>query len=495
MAQTRSSSVSSPAPGIPSREGVRVDGWPSEQDLKKDAPSSNLRHWSAEDFANIYVRYRPHLATHARRFCSSPDLVDEVVQDAFLYLMTALPELDSELGVLRFLKWKVKMLCIDEFRSAPRQQFLELDAELLESRVNLDPSEELENAEDAAIVRLALSKLSPRQREAIVASIYEEKSNEEVAAQMGLSGNALRQLLFRAKSSFREVFLSEASKAGLNPNEILATRRRRQSLATVLTVAVSLPLLIPGLIGSNTTTVDAATDHLPAFAFSEPNAARNTEIDSKTMGDIFEPVDEVMETTTPSTLAALPPLLEEQRELSPAVPSEREADFPESNPTVPGSSASSAGEPSLFANILASELEGSSANLGVDIQVSNPDWSQVSFNLREGVDLHLGISPESESLVQFVFMTFSSSEFDLVAVPKGVLAVRENSNSVESFSVAATDWVVGDFVGTSGGSSEDLTNVMRLVVNLKLSSTGSSLSLDRWEVDFRSVTPTSTREA
>ena len=60
----------------------------------------NLTKWSAQDFASIYVRFRPHLERHARRYLSSPVQAEEVVQDAFLYLMTALPELDSELGVL-----------------------------------------------------------------------------------------------------------------------------------------------------------------------------------------------------------------------------------------------------------------------------------------------------------------------------------------------------------------------------------------------------------
>ena len=69
-----------------------------------------LKDWSAADFANIYTRYRPHLERHARRWLRSQTQVDEVVQDAFLYLMVTLPELDSELGVLRFLKWKVNCL-------------------------------------------------------------------------------------------------------------------------------------------------------------------------------------------------------------------------------------------------------------------------------------------------------------------------------------------------------------------------------------------------
>ena len=76
-----------------------------------------LKDWTAQDFASIYVRFRPHLERHARRFLQNPSQVEEVVQDAFLYLMTTLPELDSELGVLRFLKWKTRLLALDVIRA------------------------------------------------------------------------------------------------------------------------------------------------------------------------------------------------------------------------------------------------------------------------------------------------------------------------------------------------------------------------------------------
>lgn len=47
--------------------------------------------------------FRPHLERHAKRYLSNPVQAEEVVQDAFLYLMTTLPELDTELGVLKIM--------------------------------------------------------------------------------------------------------------------------------------------------------------------------------------------------------------------------------------------------------------------------------------------------------------------------------------------------------------------------------------------------------
>ena len=192
-----------------------------------------LKDWSAQDFSNIYVRFRPHLEKHARKFLNNPSIVEEVVQDAFLYLMTALPDLDSEVGVLRFLKWKTRLLCLDVIRAQGGNPIRNAGP-LEESTGATDPdlSESMERADDAAIVRLALAQLSPRHREAIVATVFEEKSSQQAAREMGLSENAFRQLLLRARRSFKTVFVGEAEAADMSVSEALnlAAKRHRMKL-------------------------------------------------------------------------------------------------------------------------------------------------------------------------------------------------------------------------------------------------------------------------
>ena len=186
-----------------------------------------LKDWTAKDFASIYVRFRPHLERHARRFLTNRSQVEEVVQDAFLYLMTTLPELDSEVGVLRFLKWKTRLLALDVIRANSRASFAPIDDQP-EFAANLpEMSESLEQADDAAIVSLALAKLQPRQREALIATLYEEKSAEVVAAQMNLSDNAFRQLLFRSRAAFKKALVGEAETAGKTVSQILSMAARK----------------------------------------------------------------------------------------------------------------------------------------------------------------------------------------------------------------------------------------------------------------------------
>ena len=225
-----------------------------------------LKDWTASDFASIYVRFRPHLERHARRYLVNPSQVEEVVQDAFLYLMTTLPELDSEVGVLKFLKWKTRLLCLDVIRINSRAKFAPLDDQPEMVADTPEMSLELERADDAAVVSMALAKLQPRHREALIASIYEEKSTEVVADQLGLSENATRQLLFRARSAFKKALIGEVETAGMSAGQILSVAARKAAAesgkyitaagAFLLVLAVSIGVL-PNL--NQTTTSELAT--------------------------------------------------------------------------------------------------------------------------------------------------------------------------------------------------------------------------------------------
>jgi RNA polymerase sigma factor (sigma-70 family) len=200
-----------------------------ELQIKEPAPGrATLKTWTSQDFANIYTRFRPHLERYAKRWLSNPSQIDEVVQDAFLYLMVTLPELDSEIGVLRFLKWKTRLLCLDVIRASGRAVLNSVDdyEHMLEADTP-EASAALEAADDAAIVRLALSKLNPRHREVLLATMYEEKSIAEVAAQVDLSENATRQLIFRARAAFKVALIGDVDTSGMSAAAILSVAARK----------------------------------------------------------------------------------------------------------------------------------------------------------------------------------------------------------------------------------------------------------------------------
>jgi RNA polymerase sigma-70 factor (ECF subfamily) len=229
---------------------------------ERSGKTVKLAEWSAQDFSSIYLRFRPHLERHARRFLNNPSQVDEVVQDAFLYLMVSLPELDSEIGVLRFLKWKTRLLALDVIRASGRAYINSIDD--VQEPASDDPeiSSSLEQQDDAAVVKLALSKLNPRHREVLIASMYEEKSTEQIAAQVGLSENATRQLIFRARAAFKKALIGDIDTTGMSAAAILSVAARKAASegkkvgAAALTLIALVVMSVTVFPGLNRATTD-----------------------------------------------------------------------------------------------------------------------------------------------------------------------------------------------------------------------------------------------
>ncbi|MCA1720446.1 MAG: RNA polymerase sigma factor, partial [Actinobacteria bacterium] len=156
------------------------------------------------DFAGLYIRHRSSFAAHARRFLRDPRDVDEVVQEAFLRLFLALPELSTELQALAYCRRTVTNLCIDRYRADKRRPRL-VNIETLPP--NDFPDDEADDpvvrAEDAAFVREALSLLSPLHRDALVKREIEEKSLPVIAQELGIPEESVKHLLHRARRALR----------------------------------------------------------------------------------------------------------------------------------------------------------------------------------------------------------------------------------------------------------------------------------------------------
>jgi RNA polymerase sigma-70 factor (ECF subfamily) len=207
-----------------------------------------VANWTSEDFSRVYVKYRPALVRHARKWLHHSTEIDEVVQDAFLYLFLSLPELDSEIGVLRFLKWKTRLLCLDVLRAQNRRPILLRDSVENENEPSTEdgPADVLERMHDAAIVHAALAQIPERQREALLRFEFQEQSAAEIAEKLGLSENASRQLIHRARRNLRNSLIEQLGSQDLDVSDILsiAVKKAKQNaskgVALVLLVGLAL---------------------------------------------------------------------------------------------------------------------------------------------------------------------------------------------------------------------------------------------------------------
>jgi RNA polymerase sigma-70 factor (ECF subfamily) len=211
--------------------------------------------------------------------------------------MVSLPELDSELGVLRFLKWKTRLLALDVIRASGRAYINSID-DVQEPESN-DPevSSNLEQQDDAAVVRLALSKLNPRHREVLIASMYEEKSTEEIASQVGLSENATRQLIFRARAAFKKALVGDVDTTGMSAAAILSVAARKAASegkkvgAAALTLIALVVMSLTVFPGLNRATTDQMAE--------APVNPGSSESSSQATGEVSGAEAEV--TPTPDT--------------------------------------------------------------------------------------------------------------------------------------------------------------------------------------------------
>jgi RNA polymerase sigma-70 factor (ECF subfamily) len=404
-----------------------------------------LAEWSAQDFSSIYLRFRPHLERHARRFLRNPSQVDEVVQDAFLYLMVSLPELDSEIGVLRFLKWKTRLLALDVIRASGRAYINSID-DVQEPESN-DPevSTNLEQQDDAAVVRLALSKLNPRHREVLIASMYEEKSTEQIAAQVGLSENATRQLIFRARAAFKKALIGDIDTTGMSAAAILSVAARKAAsegkkvgaaALTLIALVVMSLTVFPGL--NRATTDQMAEAPVNPGSSSEAEQSSGT---SETDGDQGSP----SQSTTDSESAT---------DETPGTDSSDETDTPAQVSAAPSPTPSAQAEIEEVKAVLSSPALGGIFNSDSKskVLVFDQDYSAIGDN---GLTARFTFNPNSDEIFTNIRVEVEIDNFFFDFKPANVQVFSgKNSEKQDVYALVGDATYVYDEFGRTWSKSD-----------------------------------------
>lgn len=200
-----------------------------------------------EDFPSFYVRHRATMTSVARRYMGDARDADEVVQEAFIKMFLALPELPSELAALAYARRTVVNLCIDRLRAAGRRpRLVDLDA-VAESDLGLHEDDDaLIAAEDSAVVRDALSRLTPLHREALLMREVEERPLPEIAAVLDIPEENVKHVLHRARKALRRLLVGTS----VDPAVDLETASFAELLAAKPSrIAVILLFVLGGVFG------------------------------------------------------------------------------------------------------------------------------------------------------------------------------------------------------------------------------------------------------
>ena len=224
---------------------------------------SNPASWSVAQFSSFYTQNRAELIAHANRIVKDKAKAEEITQEALVKFMLAAPELSSDDHALSYLHRTIENLCIDIFRAENRRPNLvaldDASAEVESTwQVSGDHSLVISQAEDAAIIRQALSLLSPAERAALVMWEVEGRSTQEIAKELGIKESAVRHTVSRARASLRkvlsELIIDEAR--GLTALDLLSTTYKK---ATELAgksskIALTFILVLTAFLGLNSIT-------------------------------------------------------------------------------------------------------------------------------------------------------------------------------------------------------------------------------------------------
>jgi RNA polymerase sigma factor (sigma-70 family) len=236
-------------------------------------------------FEALVERYRRPLHAYARRMLLPAEAAEDVVQQAFLSTWQALRR-GTEVQDARAWLYRVTHNAAVNALKRSGYDHDQLDDALHGAEA---PEEDIERRIAIRRTLAGLAALPELQREALLRTAVEGHSHDEVARALGLTGGAVRGLVYRARTSLREAATALtpapvaqwASAAGAAPNAPLAERVAEIVAGTgtagagALLVKGGATLLTAGALAGGAVVVDKERGEArPERARSEQQAPR-----------------------------------------------------------------------------------------------------------------------------------------------------------------------------------------------------------------------------
>lgn len=156
-------------------------------------------------FTRLVQRHLGWCLGFAERMLGGRQEAEDLVQTAFLRVWQGAVRWEPRAKFSTWLYRVLHNLCMDRFRARGARP--DLDHEALDEDVPDESpggEERLLGLQRDERVRAALAALPERQRAAIVLCYYDERSQAEAAALLGVSEGALESLLSRARAGMRK---------------------------------------------------------------------------------------------------------------------------------------------------------------------------------------------------------------------------------------------------------------------------------------------------
>jgi RNA polymerase sigma-70 factor (ECF subfamily) len=185
----------------------------SASSLVDAAIASRIRRlpMNEEAFLDLYARTAAPLARYLRRLTGDATLAEDLLQEAYLRLLSQARVPDDEAHQRNYLFKIGTNLARDHFRRRWRQE--PLADEDGPSTAQPPPLRD-RHAQEPSDVWAALGRVTPRDRELLLLAYVEGLTHAEISQITGLMRASLKPLLFRA----RKRFAAALAEAGLVPD-------------------------------------------------------------------------------------------------------------------------------------------------------------------------------------------------------------------------------------------------------------------------------------
>ncbi len=160
-----------------------------------------LKNGSFEAFNVVYSEFYPKLGNYIYKLCKDRNLTEDIVQETFFILWNKRKSIDIEQPIGGYL-FKI---CYNEFLKYVRKQTKErafLDE--VKATQYLEIFSEEKNDERLIKVKKIIDSLSPKCKEAFMASKYENLSYAEISVRMGISKKTVELHISKAYSIIRQ---------------------------------------------------------------------------------------------------------------------------------------------------------------------------------------------------------------------------------------------------------------------------------------------------
>lgn len=167
----------------------------------------------SEQFAALWTQAQPVVAAYIRTLLPDFHQGEEVLQRVAVVLVRKFDAYDASKP---FVPWAIGFARFEVLRyrrdhATDRHQF---DSDIVERVAELYQSDEIDFSSFRGALRSCVGKLQGRNRQALLLRYTQDVAPTEIAKEMGMTPNAVRQLLHRVRASLRKCIERATAKNG-----------------------------------------------------------------------------------------------------------------------------------------------------------------------------------------------------------------------------------------------------------------------------------------